>query len=731
MYGLNYSSKHNNCNRVIMSGTQLSQKVIPKFMTEKRIQTGLEQAWSKYVYNVQMPKDGRIYEIIERYPQTATSTIPYNPETLVVYEGDDGVYGCFMVKHYESKHQSFGFEYMPTEALRNLRTGAHFSKGEVFCQAPTVSENNGYMGGGISMNTVFNSDKAGAEDGAYVSDTFVKLFAFDLWETRSVGFGTTHWPVNLMGGSDRFQAFADIGEYIREDGLIFALRKYDTDTAPVRMSRIDVATPDFDFDKLHYSRPGVGRVVDIKVIANHNPTKKLPPAMAVQAEKYASALRRYYEKILACEVKIRNGYHRKYNSWDVPLSPEFRTILKEARAVLNYIPPNAAGRSFNQPLGLTHRKEPIDEYRVEMVIQYNIIPDLGFKITDSHGGKATITRKAAATEKDENGDIVEFKIKGVKRDCDMPVDKDGNQAHIVLEAGACSHRMIMGRLREHANACAARDISRQVCYIMGLEPPRMENYHLPKTPTRHYYEIEALPRDRLRAAWHHLMEFYNVWLDEQFEFFRRLSVEEKIQHLTDIANDGIYLKANIHEDRDPQLVALEIKKRFQLTYDVVTFRGDDGVVKKSKRKMLVGPLHIYLLNKITDDYSAVSTARLQHYGVPSPVTRAEKFSKPWRDSSVRIIGETEGRVFNGYTGAEAIAEMIDRTNNHSAQREISRQLLTHDTPGRIERIVDRSKIEIGQGCPLQMLNAVTATVGFEQIWVPEIDDPSIEAPLPD
>lgn len=726
MYGLNYSSKHNNCNRVIMSGTQLSQKVIPKFMTEKRIQTGLEQSWSKYVYNIQMPRGGTIREVIDRYPQNATSTIPFNPETLVIFEGDDGRFGCFSVKHYESKHQSFGFEYKPTQNLTNLRTGAHFPKGSVFMQAPTVSENGGYMGGGISMNTVFNSDKAGAEDGAYVSDTFVKLFSFCLWETRTFSYGSTHWPINLMGGNDKFQAWAEIGEYIREDGLIAAHRKYDTDTAPVRMSRIDVSTPDFDFDKLHYSRPGVGRVVDVKVISNHTPNKKLPPAMAAQAEKYALAYRRYCERILECEKRLKREYHRKYNVWDLPMTPELRYVLKEARAIVNYIPPSASGRSFNQPLILTYRKEPLDEYRVEMVIQYEVVPDLGFKITDGHGGKATLTRKAAPTETDENGQILDFKIKGVKRDCDMPVDKDGNQAHIVLEAGACSHRMIMGRLREHANACAARDISKQVCYIMGLEPPRMENYHLPKTPTRSYQDIASIDKERLRAAWRHLMEFYNIWLDEQFEFFRKLKIEEKIEHLVDIANDGIYLKANIHEHRDPQLVALEIKKRFNLTYDVVTFRGEDGIVKKSKRKMLVGPLHIYLLNKITDDYSAVSTARLQHYGVPSPITRSEKFSKPWRDSPIRSMGETEGRVFNGYAGAEAAAEMIDRTNNHAAQREVSRMLLTHATPGKIERIVDRDKIEIGQGCPLQMLNAVTATVGFEQVWVPEIIDDKTE-----
>jgi hypothetical protein len=126
-----------------------------------------------------------------------------------------------------------------------------------------------------------------------------------------------------------------------------------------------------------------------------------------------------------------------------------------------------------------------------------------------------------------------------------------------------------------------------------------------------------------------------------------------------------------------------------------------------------------LLEKIADDWSSVSSGKLQHFGILSPITKAEKFSYPYRNSPVRTIGETEGRIFASYCGREAIAEMMDRSNNPMTQRNVIWNILQSDKPTNIDSVVDRNYVSLGGSKPIQLIKHMFECAGFIPYYEPE------------
>jgi hypothetical protein len=126
-----------------------------------------------------------------------------------------------------------------------------------------------------------------------------------------------------------------------------------------------------------------------------------------------------------------------------------------------------------------------------------------------------------------------------------------------------------------------------------------------------------------------------------------------------------------------------------------------------------------LLEKIADDWTAVSTGNLQLHGLLAQVNRREKHARPYRNTPVRTIGETEGRLFVGYCGREAVAEMLDRSGNPLVQRHMARNILDAEKPSDIKEIVDRNLVTYGNTKPIQIINHMFTCTGFKTKYVEE------------
>ena len=383
--GLNAFSRHNSASRSYMFGSHISQRLVIEGAEEKRIQTGLEREFARHTFNVKMPANGQIIKIIQRYPKGIdTDSLPFNPETIIIYENDDTKEIDYIsIPHFVSYHQFFGYKYDIKESVTSqLRPGAFVSKDTIFADSPGVSENQGYMYG-TNMNVAFMSIPSVSEDGVMISKSALEKLKFRIYETRIVEFGAGQFPLNLYGTKDNYKPFPDINDHIREDGVLMMMRSYDNDLMPVELSVYDTMEPDFTFDKGVYVRGGEGRVVDIKVVSNNNPVRQLPEAMCKHVDRYNRALLRFHKEIVETEAKLRYDRKRKFGEAKLKLSPRLHRLVVESLAIVNH-----SEAKFKQGLNLLYRKAPIDEYRVEFVVEYIMTPGIGFKLTDTQGGLA-------------------------------------------------------------------------------------------------------------------------------------------------------------------------------------------------------------------------------------------------------------------------------------------------------------------------------------------------------
>lgn len=700
IHATNFTVSNDSASRSQMYSSHLSQCLVINGSTEKRFQTGVEMEIGKYTFSIKAPCTMRVIKVIDRYPrQIGLDTIPENPESLIIYEDTHTQeVGCISVPRYGSHHQHFGFEYTLHQAFYDIVPGVVIPKDTIFADSPSKTSNGGYKFG-IELNIAFMSHPVVAEDGIMISEDVLDRLKFKLYERRVVRFGTQHFPLNLYGNAGYYKPFPNIGEYIRDDGILAMLRQYDVNIAPADMSIYDTMEPDFIFDKAIYARGPKGKIIDIKMYHDASDVSLTPAGMMSNMDKYHVALKDYYKNILDTYHQIRSYRKKKFGDVNVNLTPDFHRLIVEAMAILA----DQSGRS-NQKLNLVFKKEPLDDYRVEFVIEYEMTPTEGFKMTDSHGGKGIICR----IEKPEN----------------MPIDEAGNRADVVMADGSTINRMNIGRLHETYLGAVTRDVLKHIKQHLGVSD--IPIYHDISEESETYRIIYSRMSDiskqnpvAIQEACHYLLEFYSIISERQYGYYSKLPTSELFSHLVYCIVNGIFIYYPTDNDVDKKRLIKVLQEKYQPTYGPVSYVGYSGKRVTTNYPVRIAPIYMLLLDKIADSFSSVSSATLQHFGILSPLTKSEKYSNPYRKSPVRTIGETEGRIFAAYCGRAAIAEMLDMCNSPQTHKMVVKNILTADKPTNIDRIVDRSVIPLGGSKSLQIVAHIGLAAGWRFVYRPD------------
>lgn len=372
---LNPFDGHDSSSRKQMFATHLTQALVIEGSTERYIQTGMEKEYGKYTFSVKMPVDAEIIRVIDRYrPTMDANSINHVTHTVVIYEDEKTKeVGMVELPRYCSYHQHFGFPYKTTKATSSLRRGAFIPKGTILLDSPSVNENGGYQFG-RECNVAFMTHPAVAEDGILISRDVLPNFKIKTYESRVVEYGNDFYPLNAYGTPSELKAFPNIGEYIRDDGLLMALRRYDDELAPVEQNIYDLMKIDFVSDKTIYGAGPGGRIIDIRVHHdNQNMNPPTPIGMEVQASIYDRGRRTFYNEILTEYNRLK-----RERGEGLRITPQFHRLVVEAMSVVG---------ETEQRILRTNGKNPLDDWRIEFVIEYEIIPKDGFKLTDCHGGR--------------------------------------------------------------------------------------------------------------------------------------------------------------------------------------------------------------------------------------------------------------------------------------------------------------------------------------------------------
>lgn len=628
--------------RVQMLGGHLSQALVIDGATPRRAITGAEREFGRFTFNLKFPGDAEIIAVIQKYPQTlGRDSIQENPLTLVIYEMVDTKEVCVMqIPRFHSTHPHFGFKYKFKSAMNKLTPGATIPGATVLADSPAVDDDGNYMMG-TETKVAFMSVPGIIEDGVIVSEEYLKKLVSKGFEKRLASWGKNWYPLNLYGNDEVYKPFPDVGERVRDDGLLFAMRRLDDDEdvylAPVEMTAAALREPDHIFDRLVYApRGAIVRDIDVR----HDSRAGVPPTpvgMEVQTRKYYEATYRYHEQILKVYNELK---HRRKDA--LHISPEFHMLVFEALAYIG----DATKHRYIQMF----QRVPLDDWRVEATLEYDVIPNVPFKLTDFHGGKGVIC--------------------SVWKTEDMPVDQNGVRAECIMDGDSTIKRMNIGRLYEqYINATSEMVTNRVREWMVN---PTDEN---------------------IAAAWTYVLRYYEIVSPIQFQLITGPNyVQTPRAHLEYLVKKGIYLYIPPNNPVDNPTMIQTLRSEYPIHIGPVTYRGRSGNVVTTTENILIGSLYVMLLEKTGEDFSGTSVARLQHFGIPARMTKGDKYSMPGRGNPVRITGEAENRSLAACIGGDYTAELMEMSNSPGTTKAILTNLVRSEKPTAIKEIVDRKKV---------------------------------------
>lgn len=648
----------------------------------RRWQTGMELQFGEYTFDVKFPVDCVILAVIRKYPTSGMgSAIRRNPVTTVIFEHYYDKHKTKDVLHitdFCSMHQDFGFKLEKNkQVMENLVPGQMFAKGTVIAQTRAV-RSDGMWGAGVNMNAVFMSMPGTIEDGFIFGDEALEKLSPRIYNEAIGNAGRKAFFLNMYGDENNYKPFPDIGEKIRPDGVVFALRELDPDLAPADMTCRSLMTLDRTFDKATIGIPGA-TVVDINIYRDDrvNPSHT-PMGMDGQLVKYHTALAEYYRSIMKL-------YNTLYGRWkdQLRVTPELHQLVVEAQIHLPV-------KQDQRKLSRMWRLEPLDEWRVNITYEAIKMPGGAYKATDWHGGKGVVC--------------------GVMKQADMPIDEWGNRADVIIFGGSTMRRSNYGRLYEQGLGAAARDLVQRLRVEKGMDRHA--------TPTEDQLKAALADKAWLEYAFNELIEFYQIVAPSMPKIL--LDNPDPYQHVYHTLRDQYYLYTPVTDQVSlMEAVNKVINSRFRPNMGPVTYRGPNGQMVTTEKNVLSGYLYIMLLEKIGEDWSSVSSVKTQPFGLPSKLNNADRASTPGRETAIRSCGESETRSYNSVVGPEPTNELIDQTNNPMAHIAVVNSILTADKPTNIPRAVDRSVIPYGNSRPVALLKHLLECRGLRLRYRPD------------
>lgn len=659
--------------RQVMFGGHIGQTVVTKGAKIRNNLTGSEREYGKYVFRRTFRHDVRVEKVIDKIPAgIGLGRAPMeNPLRTVIYR-ERGTHrvGVLDIPLYHSRHQSYGYRNSLTKAYSQLGREEFFEAGTVLSNSPNVREA-GAWAYGMEANVVFLTLPATIEDGFVASEEFLEANTYTAVKNSVVSWGGKYVALNLYGDENNYKPYPDIGERVKSHGILMALRKIDDNLSIVELTPKALMTVDYEFDRRIYAAPGA-TVTDIDILHNVNNNKvRSLVGTETQPKRYYERMCSYYRGILDTYENMKREARR--NKVELSLTPEFSALVVKAKE-----------RSQHSNAKLVYRNAELDDFRVEITYSYDIVPTIGNKFTGTHGDK---------------GVIVE-----VRKRADMPRDQWGNYADLILDGDSTIKRMNPGRLFEQYLNTASRHVRQDV--------------------------LKMLDAGKKHEAWEYLYEYYSVassamkkMMDAYLEQEDRKGPGRKQDaidyHLKSIVEDDIklFVPINLPEIGIDQIRNIKNSK-FAPPVGPVTFRGKRGNWVTSRDNTFVGSMYIIMLEKTGDDWSAVSSPKLQHFGIPAKLTRADKLATPGHEQPVRFLGEDEVRLIAAFCGGDVVAELLDQTNSPMKHRAIVTTIARHPTPMNIHDVAPPETVVLGKNRAVEFVKHLLRCSGVRFVYNP-------------
>ncbi|QMP24165.1 DNA-directed RNA polymerase subunit alpha [Proteus phage 10] len=653
--------------RSAMFGSHIGQCVVIEGSEPRMMKTGVEYEYGKQTFKVVAPCDMRITNVFKRFEETyGYNAIKKNPEIYVIYErltnktrntSGMNVFGVLKIPTYHTKNHALGFKYvLNKKALQLLRPGNIVQEGTVFAQSPNLTETGDYKYG-INANVAFMSTPEAEQDGFVVTDEFAERLACTKIESRIVSWGENKILLNLYGDDTVYKAYPDIGECIRPDGLLFAIRTIRPGFGITSMTPKALRTINPIFDELVYAEAGA-EIINVNIKSDRMRTGRQEVQFYdKQSEKYESASRVFSKN-------IRDMYERmsRQHPKTLVLENELNLLITDAISDTGGLDRklNAQGQIISMDKGAQiYNKVPIGDWRAEVSYVKRLKAGVRFKLTDTHGGKGVIVK--------------------VIPKADAPVDEYGNVADVIMDDGSITKRMNLGKPAEQWINGASRWVHRNVKQFVS--------------------------EGKLDEAWDYLLGYYKAAAYEQYELMSGGNYNDQAyrhMHVNWVAEHGVELWT----PTDRKYYGAEQIRRIMKNYDYpitpVTYRAPNGEFVKTKDPVLIAPLYIILLEKMGEYWASCSFPKLTHFGTLAPLTQSDKYALPWRNAGTRFTGESEIRLIVAACGGRYANRILSFANTPSMHRSAMYKLLRAENPMQLKSVIDEKETPLGQSRPLNM-----------------------------
>lgn len=636
----------------------LSQRPTLLKYDPQRIQTGVAQEMGKYTFSIKIPANSTIVALLRRINPDAQSTVTRNPTTTVIFVDEETrtIDYVDMVSHHV-KHTHFGFMYKYNkDAMRQVAVGNHIVQDLVVADTPAKTDDGEYQLG-LHANIALMTLPPVIEDGIMMSESFAKRLAYDTIEERTIKIDNNTVLLNMYGDNKTFKAFPDIGDVIRPDGAIIGMRKFSSISAPAALSRHSLRQLT-DYDKAIYGQAGA-TIIDVQVIKGDTSRNMLSEQMDYQLKRYHRAHLDYCNRVLDEHKRLMRQSRGSYK-----LSDRFHRLVVECTAFTN-----------TKEINLSYREQPrLNGWLLVIKYRKSHIFKRGSKITNTMGGKGVSC--------------------AIVPDSEMPTNDIGITADMIMDPASPANRSIPGAHIEIYHNAAGDMVRYNVKQMLAANEP-------------------------IDKVFDYVLGFYKVCAPDTYHAMIQPHIDKK-RHLDYIVQEHVGLLKPIDSDVSHVDTIKLIDKFYPPCKGPVTFKNANGTTRRSKRPVLIGGCCIILLDKTTVESSAVSSAKIQHYGLPAPLSRNSRVQSPFRGQPTKAIAEDELRLIEAVVGGKAAADLLDQSTNPDTHKMVLEAIYSTDKPSSVYRIVDRDKLPTGHGYFQEMVKNVNRCAGL--MIVPSDDD---------
>ncbi len=654
--------------RVQMQGTHYAQATQIAHPQLRNIFAGPERDYANYMFNVVVEHNCTVIRVVKRYAKPGAGE-QRALETLVFVERQQEpgsrqerkpIVDLIRIPTFVQNHQTFAVELELTQIGSRLGAKKYLKKGTVLAQTKSVIDDEYCVG--LHANTLLVSHPMVIEDSCLISQSLADRMMSYGYKTYRMTIGEKDFPLLLY--KDRKgnpSLFPEVGEKVREDGILFAKREYDPLLAAIEMSETALTEPCGHFDDCTFVNPDA-EVIDVKVhrddirprrrdpeTGENLPCEKMSTPVGMQeiCDTYADAYSNFQGHIRSLYKYVKDDYRRK-GYRDISYTPDAKqaimySIADNPREVNNNL--SRYTKQFGQIKN--------DDYMIEITVKFPIPLSVSGKITDTMGGKGIV------------GEIVPDHL--------MPVDEFGNRVDLMMSENAMLRRTNFNRGFENYVNAARRDAQIRI----------VEMYEDGKTEEAFDYLLRFT--GAVNPEWSYAIEEAHSDKVSRIDLLDAMATGEETLRLW-VPSDNKYpmdqIIRNVKNDFPPR------KSKLKVTMP-------DGSIEYTKTEFSVGELYMIRLDKWGGEFSAVAAGRFQAFGTIAKQHSSDKHRRPVRENPIKHIGESEVRHQQAYIGGDVCADAHDRSNNPAVADNVIMSILSAEVPSNIEHAVDRKKHPLG------------------------------------